>query len=66
MAADDDDHMEWTNVEKIQYPESEEDQAEYEFPELETGFDCRLLEKARVAVDGGVVPQHHQKQQVRA
>ena len=40
MAAEDDDDMEWLDVEKIQYPHSdEEDAAEYEFPELEMGFD---------------------------
>ena len=39
MAADDDDDMEWLDVEKIQYPESDEDKAEYEFPELEMGFE---------------------------
>ena len=34
MAAEDDDDVEWLDVEKIQHPHSdEEDAAEYEFPE---------------------------------
>ena len=33
MAADDDDGIEWLDVKKIQYPESDEDKVEYEFPE---------------------------------
>ena len=57
MAAEDDDDMEWLDVEKIQYPHSdEEDAAEYEFQELEMGFDLRLSERAGVAVDGEAVP----------
>ena len=48
MAADDDDDdMEWPDIEKIQYPESDEDKAEYEFPELEMGFDLRRLEEQK-------------------
>ena len=61
MAADGDDDMEWLDVEKIQYRESDEDKAEYEFPELGMGFDLTLSERAAVAVDGEVVPQHHQE-----
>ena len=65
MAADDDDDMEWIDFEKIQYPESDEDRAEYEFPELEMGFYFRLSERAGVVVDGEVVPQHHQEPRAR-
>ena len=40
MAADDDDDMEGLDIEKIQYPLSDEQNAaEYEFPELEMGLD---------------------------
>ena len=45
MAADDDDDMEWLDVEKIQFPESDEDQAGYECPEPEMGLDLRLSER---------------------
>ena len=65
MAAEDDDDMEWLDVEKIQDPLSDED-AEYQFPELEMGLDLRLSERAGVAVDGEVVPQHHSEPRVRA
>ena len=41
MAADDDDDMGCLDVEKIQYPESDEDKAEYEVPDLEMGFGYR-------------------------
>ena len=44
MAADDDDDMEWADYEEqVQHPKSDEDEgdAEYEFPELEMGFDLR-------------------------
>ena len=54
--------MQWLDVEKIQYPISDEEfdehAAEYEFPELEMGFDLRLSERAEVEVDGLAVPQH--------
>ena len=60
MAADDYDDMEWLGVEKIQYPNSDVGDADYEFPELEMEFDLRLSEGAGVAVDREVVPQHHQ------
>ena len=64
MAAEDDDDMEWLDVEKIQYPHSDdEDAAEYEFPELEMGFDLRLSERAGVAVDGEEVPPYHPEPQ---
>ena len=43
MAAEDDDDMEWLDVEKIQDPLSDED-AEYQFLELEMGLDLRLSE----------------------
>ena len=66
MAADDDDDMEWLDVEKIQYPLSDEEDAAYQFPELDMGLDLRLSERAGVAVDGEVVPQHHQERRVRA
>ena len=70
MAADDDDDMLWLDTEKIQYPlsdeEFDENAAEYEFPELEMGHDLRLSERAGVAVDGEVVPQHHAEPRVRA
>ena len=70
MAADDDDDMEWFDIGKIHYPlsdeEVEENAAEYEFPELEMGLDLRLSERAGVAVDGEVVPQHHPEPRVRA
>ena len=65
MAADGDDDMEWIDVEKIQFPESDEDKAEYEFLELEMRFDLRLSERAGVAVDGEVVPKHHQQPRTR-
>ena len=53
----DDDDMKWLDIEEIQYPHSdEEDAAEYEFPELEMGFGLRLSERAGVAVDGEAVP----------
>ena len=63
MAAEDDDDMKWLDVEKIQGPLSDGD-AEYQFPELEMGLDLRLSERAGVAVDGKVVPQHHPKPRV--
>ena len=70
MAADDDDDVEWLGIEKIQYPladeEFDENSAEYEFPELEMGLDLRLSERAGVAVDGEVFPQHHPEPRVRA
>ena len=58
MAADGDDDMEWLDVEKIQDPLSDED-AEYQFRELEMGLDLRLSERAGVAVDREVIPQSH-------
>jgi hypothetical protein len=44
MAADDDDDMQWLDIEKSQDPLSDED-AEYQFPELEMGLDLRLSER---------------------
>ena len=42
MAADDDDDMEWHDYEEqMPYPKSDEDGAEYEFPELVMGFEFR-------------------------
>ena len=71
MAAVDDD-MEWLDVEKIQYPLSDEkNAAEYEFPELEMGLDLRLSERAGVAVDGGgsfpkfIQSQEHEPEESR-
>ena len=66
MAADDDeDDMQW--LDNAQYTDEEhDDAAEYEFPELEMGLDLRLSERAGVAVDGEVVPQHHPEPRVRA
>ena len=58
--------MEWLDYEdQIQYPKSDEDEAEYAFPDLEIGFDFRESERAGVAVDGEVVLQHHQEPRVR-
>ena len=65
MAAENDDDMEWLDVEKIQYPLSDEENAEYEFPELEMGLDLRLSERAGVAVVGEVVPPSHPELRVR-
>ena len=48
--------MEWLDVEKIQYPESDEDKAEYEYPELEWGLDLRFSQRAGVAVNGVFFP----------
>ena len=56
MAADDDDDMEWLDVEMIQHPPSDEEDAEYQFPELDMGFNLRLSERAGVAVDWELVP----------
>ena len=65
MAAEDDDDM--VDVEKIHYPHSdEEDAAEYEFLELEMGFDLRLSERAGVAVDWETVPPRHPEPRARA
>ena len=60
---DDEDDLAW--LEETQQPHSdEEDSAEYEFPELEIGFDLRLSERDGVAVDGEAVPpvppRHHE------
>ena len=49
MAADDEDDMEWLDYEEqMQHPKSDEDEgdAEYEFPELEMGFEFRKSERA--------------------
>ena len=49
MAADGDDDMEWADYkEQIQHPKSDVDEgdAEYEFPELEWGFDFRKSERS--------------------
>ena len=35
MAADDDDDMEWLEIKKIQHPLSDDEDAEYMFPEKE-------------------------------
>ena len=66
MAADDDDDIELLDVEQIQYPNPDEGDAEYEFPELEMGFGLGFSERAGVAIDGELVPQHHQEPRVRA
>ena len=42
MAADEEDNMEWFDYEEqMQYPKSDQEEAEYEFPELEMGFELR-------------------------
>ena len=68
MTAEDDEDMEWLEVEKIQHPESDEDKAEFEFPELQMGFGIRLSERAGVAVDGRLFPNiiksHEQESEV--
>ena len=50
MAADDYDDVEWLDIEKIQYPlsdeEFDENAAEYEVPSLDMGFGFRLSERA--------------------
>ena len=52
-AADDKDDMEWLHYEEqMQDPKSVEDDAEYEFPELEIGFNFRKSERAGVPVRG--------------
>ena len=43
-----------------------EDAAEYEFLELEMGFDLRLSERAGVAVNGAAVPPRHPEPRGRA
>ena len=66
VAADDDeDDMQW--LDNAQYTDEEhDDAAEYEFPELEMGFDLRLSERAGVAINEEAVPQHHPAPRVRA
>ena len=60
MAADDDDDMEWADYEEqIQHPKSDEDEgdAEYEFPELEMGFELRKSQREpEIPVGGEVDP----------
>ena len=60
MAADDDDDMEWLDIEKIQYPRSDEEfgenAAEYEFPELEMCLDLRLSDRAGLQSMGRLFP----------
>ena len=53
--------MEWADYEEqIQHPKSDEDEgdAEYEFPELERGFDFRKSEREpEIPVGGEVDPR---------
>ena len=57
MATDDEDDMEWLDFEEqMQDPKSDESDAEYEFPELEMGFELRKSERAGVPVGGEVDP----------
>ena len=47
MAADDEVDMEWLGYgEQMQHPKSDDDEAEYEFPELERGEKLRESERA--------------------
>ena len=63
MAADDEDYMEWLDFEEqVQHPKSDVDEgdAQYEFPELEWGFDLRTSERERepgIPVGGEVDPR---------
>ena len=60
-AAEDDGEMKWLEDEKIQYLLTDKkNAAEYGFPGLKMSLDLRLSERAGAAVDGEVVPQHHQ------
>ena len=66
MAADDEDDMEWLDYEEqMQDPKSDEGDAEYEFQELEMGFNLRRSEGAGVPVGGEVDPRQHREPQVR-
>ena len=60
MAADDDDNMEWLDIEKIQYPlsdeEFDENAAEYEFSDVEVGFDLTFRESWSCSRWGGCSP----------
>ena len=59
MAADDeeDDNLQWLDDAQLTDEEQNEEEAGYSFPELEMGFDLRLLERAGVAIEA--VPQRH-------
>ena len=66
MPADDADHMEWLDYEEqMQYPKSDEDDAGFEFPELEMGFEPRKQGRAGVPVGGEVNPRQRREPPVR-
>ena len=65
VAAAVEDDMEWLDYEEqMQDPKSEEGFAEYEFPELEMGFDLRRSERAEVPVGGEVDPRQRREAKV--
>ena len=66
MAADEEDDMEWLDYEEqMQYLRSDEDNAEYEFPKLEMGFELRDLERDGVSAGGEIIPRQRRQPQAR-
>ena len=66
MAADKEDDMERLDyAEQMQHPKSDEDEAEYEFPEMEMEHEFRKSERAGVPVGGEVIPRQRRQPQAR-